>query len=292
MADARAQEAFDRAWAGERLPPREWKVPYNGADGVPIREEILSTLGAAVVTRNSYGAACLNTPDVLFADLDFADFDPMRNAQVPGCAVAAACAGGAFAIAHQLHWSFLQSVGTGLALFCAIGVVLAFIAKAMRRVMGTPASKARQRVQSFVEGHPDWSFRLYETPAGYRLLATHRLFDPTSDEVAQAFAALGVDSTYAAMCRRQACFRARLTAKPWRIGVKAHMRPRPGIWPVAPERMAVREAWIAEYEKASAGFAACKFVESLGMPRIDPRVRAVQDLHDRLSQAGTDRPLA
>jgi hypothetical protein len=35
--------------------------------GVPIREEILSRHGSAILTRNLYGAQCLNTPDVLFA---------------------------------------------------------------------------------------------------------------------------------------------------------------------------------------------------------------------------------
>jgi hypothetical protein len=56
--------------AGRPLIPREPKVPYNGAVGVPIREEILARYGAAVITRNSHGARCLNTPDILFADVD------------------------------------------------------------------------------------------------------------------------------------------------------------------------------------------------------------------------------
>src|SRR5690349_327098 len=70
MADARARDALQRALAGEQLVRREPKVPYNGAQGVPIREEILERYGSAVVTRNAYGARCLNTPDVLFADVD------------------------------------------------------------------------------------------------------------------------------------------------------------------------------------------------------------------------------
>ena len=41
-ADARAAEAIERNLAGERLDRRERKVPYNGADGLPIREEITS----------------------------------------------------------------------------------------------------------------------------------------------------------------------------------------------------------------------------------------------------------
>ena len=70
-ADARAKEALARILAGEKLHRRDHKIPYNGAEGLPIREEILSTHGDAVITRNSYGAHCLNTPSVLFADIDF-----------------------------------------------------------------------------------------------------------------------------------------------------------------------------------------------------------------------------
>ena len=70
-ADERTREAFGRIAAGEALERRERKVGYNGARGLPIREEIVERHGDAVVTRNSYGARCLNTPDVLFVDVDF-----------------------------------------------------------------------------------------------------------------------------------------------------------------------------------------------------------------------------
>jgi hypothetical protein len=41
-ADVRAQEAMRRVLAGEVLRRKDLKVAYNGADGIPIREEILS----------------------------------------------------------------------------------------------------------------------------------------------------------------------------------------------------------------------------------------------------------
>jgi len=55
-ADDRAAEALRRVLAGERLDRREPKVPYNGADGLPIREEIVARHGDTIITRNSYGA--------------------------------------------------------------------------------------------------------------------------------------------------------------------------------------------------------------------------------------------
>ncbi len=70
-----AQQLADEAHAviesGKRIERSEPKIPYNGADGVPIREEIVHRFEETIITRNSYGALCLNTPDVLFADVDY-----------------------------------------------------------------------------------------------------------------------------------------------------------------------------------------------------------------------------
>src|SRR4051794_33545978 len=77
-AEARAGEALQRLLSGEKLPRREPKVPYNGAQGVPIREEIVERHGETIITRNSYGARCLNSPNVFFADIDFDQAPTLR----------------------------------------------------------------------------------------------------------------------------------------------------------------------------------------------------------------------
>ena len=77
-ADVRVRAALDRVLAGAKLPRIEPKIPYNGADGVPIREEIVARHGETIVTRNAHGARCLNTPNVLFSDIDFPDGPPPR----------------------------------------------------------------------------------------------------------------------------------------------------------------------------------------------------------------------
>jgi hypothetical protein len=87
------------------------------------------------------------------------------------------------------------------------------------------------------------------------------------------------------MCVIQRCFRVRLTAKPWRIGIASHMRPRPGVWPVRPERIAACNEWVANYEAQAAAFAACRYVESLGSGEIHESLRPVVELHDRESHA-------
>ena len=71
MADARAEEALQQILTGAKLTRRERRAAYNGAQGVPIREEVVARHGDVVITRNAYGARCLNTPDVMFADVDF-----------------------------------------------------------------------------------------------------------------------------------------------------------------------------------------------------------------------------
>jgi hypothetical protein len=89
MADARADEALALAQTDNTVERRERKVAYNGAQGVPIREEVLERLGDTVITRNAYGARCLNTPDVLFADVDFDTALPRALYVVALCLLAA-----------------------------------------------------------------------------------------------------------------------------------------------------------------------------------------------------------
>lgn len=68
----RVAEAWANMDAGRKPTRREAKVAYAGADGLPIREEIISEHpeAGAIVTRNAYGARCLNVPDILFADVE------------------------------------------------------------------------------------------------------------------------------------------------------------------------------------------------------------------------------
>jgi hypothetical protein len=37
---------------------------------MPIREEVVAQHGETAITRNAYGSLCLNTPNMLFADVD------------------------------------------------------------------------------------------------------------------------------------------------------------------------------------------------------------------------------
>jgi hypothetical protein len=70
------------------------------------------------------------------------------------------------------------------------------------------------------------------------------------------------------------------------------MKPRPGVWPVNPERLPERRRWVEAYERAAQGFASCRFVETLGNGTLDPRTAEVRALHDRLGRAREELPIA
>lgn len=276
MAQARADEALQQVLSGEPLDHREKKTAYNGADGMPIREEVLSRHGDTVITRNSYGARCLNTPDVLFADVDF----PLAAS---GRAVVASFVALLLValVAGWLTGSGLVAVGGAIAAL----LLASLTASRITALRGGPEALARRRVVDFLAGHPGWSVRVYRTPAGLRLAATHRTYAADEPEVQTFFEAIAADPVYVRMCLNQKCFRARLSAKPWRIGIASHMRPRPGLWPVHPDRLPLRQAWVAQYEARAGQYAACRYVEQLGSGAEHIDVMPVIALHDRESRA-------
>jgi hypothetical protein len=285
-AETRVREALDRFRAGQEVVRRELKRAYNGSEGVPIREEIVSREGETVITRNSYGALCLNTPNVLFADIDFN--------HSPGwpliLAAMSLVAGGLLVAAWYGHWGFAC-----LAVFLApmLGYLLSVGAqRVLVSLSGGHEANARARVERFLSGHPDWYVRLYRTPAGLRVLVLSQTFDPSDPRVTEFFQALGTDPIYVRMCQRQHCFRARVSPKPWRIGIGHHLKPRPGVWPVDPERLPARQAWIDRYDRAAEGYASCQFIAALGSGRVDPAAADVQRLHDELSRANRSLPIA
>lgn len=288
MAEERADEALRRLVAGEKLTRRERKVAYNGADGVPIREEVLARHGEEVISRNAYGAHCLNSSRLLIADIDHDRPGGAREFWTVW-AVALALSLGAGVWLASVKWAVIVGVAA-LVVGFPLMRMLKWLTTAAR---GGKEAVARKRLAAFLAKRPDWNVRLYGTPAGLRFIATHRTFDALEPEVFAFFDQVGADPLYVRMCTNQRCFRARLTAKPWRIGISDHMRPRPGVWPVEPERRARRDTWIAAYEARATGFAARRYIESLGSGRIAMELEEAVKLHDSLCRAErSDLPMA
>ena len=297
LAEQRAAQALADIQAGQTdLPRGERKVPYHGTDGQPIREEIVARHGEHVITRNSYGAQCLNTPDVMFVDVDMKPKTPAQLSLALRRWVEALSLGYAAMIGAMATTPYAWA-GVPVWLWLLVGCLVVFLPawkNFWQRVderffppqepVLSPEQQVQQRLDRFAQQHPDWSLRVYRTRAGWRVLVTHQLFNPLSPEVQACFAALDADPVYALMCRNQRCFRARLTAKPWRIGVD-RLRPCPGVWPILPDRLAARRAWVADYEQRASAYAACRYERSLGAEVIHPQVQPVLELHDRMTRA-------
>lgn len=289
-ADVRVRAALVRVLAGEALPRRERRVAYNGSEGVPIREEIVERDGETVITRNGYGALCLNTPDVFFADIDF-DSKPGGRAIL----IVSVLLGLLVFTASRLGLD--QPLGRSIAIAFAAMLILGyattgFLLRLRWALGGGHEDLAIRRIRAFLESRPDWRLRLYRTPAGLRLLALHRVFDPREAEVKAAFEALRVDPIYARMCFNQNCFRARVSPKPWRLGLQRLRSPYAAAWRPEHAELPARLAWIEHYDRASASHASCRYVDTLGAGRIDAAAERVQRLHDAMCRAERDLPLA
>ncbi|MEM1261995.1 MAG: hypothetical protein AAGH76_06345 [Pseudomonadota bacterium] len=288
-AKERLAAAIAEAKRGKQVRLVDHKTAYNGAEGLPIREEIISRRGDSVITRNGYGAVCLNTPDVMFADVDLGN----RDARPYGWVL--------FVVFFLLavFSGVVENLGDNrmlLILAVVVAVLASIISKVIRVVLDLvsddPADSSLARIESNADKFPNWILRIYRTQNGYRVLAMHDTFDPTRHAAQDFMKAIGGDPQYALMCRNQNCFRARLTPKPWRIGIDEHIRPRPGVWPIAAERMSERRRWIRRYETKAAGYAACRYVKTLGSGRTHRKCEDVRRLHDELCRATRELPIA
>lgn len=243
---------------------RAERSPY-GYGTQPLREETLESIPgeggepAAVLTRNAGGALILNTARVMFVDIDVSPPQKPRKS--------------------------------------AVGFLASFFGRAAPPAAAGPSEKERvlERVRSFVRANGRYSFRVYETKGGFRLLATHSLMVPDSSEVRSTFAALGCDPLYQTLCERQKSFRARVSPKPWRVGEVAA----PCRWPIVgfphvPKAELERrfDQWLKTYETASQGYASCSFLETVGGVEVRPEIRPVLDAHDKWSRATSGLPLA
>ncbi|MGI0119776.1 hypothetical protein [Zooshikella sp. RANM57] len=115
----------------------------------------------------------------------------------------------------------------------------------------------------------------------------NKTFNPRDESTLKLLNELNTDKRYILMCKNQNCFRARISPKPWRIGVD-RLRSTPGVWPVKKQHMETRIKWVKEYEKKAKQYASCHFLMQLGNNDIDPKAEAVRAIHDKHSKAAID----
>lgn len=149
--------------------------------------------------------------------------------------------------------------------------------------------KALARVRSWSASHPHTGCRVYRTRAGVRVLITNHYYDPGSSVADQIFADMGADPLYQKLCRNQQSFRARLTPKPWRVD----FYPLQEVWPWEDEEAKLRYlAWQEKYTANSKDKATCKLIEVTGNTKPISQIIPLIELHDNLTQAQSDLPLA
>lgn len=297
--------ALDHAWqrlaqahaavlAGKEVRSIERRHLYPLEEGEPIREEVLQEVGGTVLTRNTYGAVCLNSPNVLFVDIDHT---PVKAQWEMHATIFLVLVGmlNALWTEHALREApaVLRLVAAmPLAALCWLLVARPALDWLWRKFKPTPFETSLARVKDFAAKNPSWSLRVYETPAGLRVLVQHRTFTPNEPEVDYAFKALGADQRYAGLCRRQQCFRARLTPKPWRMGEWKEDALSRKAWPVKGADLATRQAWVEKYDLARIPYAGCKFLLELGATTPCEEARHVRSVHDELSKANSTLSLA
>ena len=149
---------------------------------------------------------------------------------------------------------------------------------------------ALSRLRDWASDDAKRGARVYRTAAGLRYLLTHPMLTPESDDTARLMAELGADPLYARLCQAQGSFRARLSPKPWRIGIRA--TPKLTYEKLEDADDATRR-WLRGYHDACRGYGVCELVDQVGnaRPTDDDTARLIA-LHDEHAGVGRGLPLA
>lgn len=222
-----------------------------------VLEEVHSPDGdlIAVVTRNRYGAAVLNTDAVLITDIDI-EARPAARGRSGGFLSrlfgrggrGADGADGADPDEHGLP-------GHG--------------------ARGAEHERILQGIAAFGAAHPELGLRVYRTRNGFRMLVSGAGASPAGDRAKALMSELRSDELYMLLCRVHETYRARLTPKPWRVGVKAQSRG--GPWMAELDQY---QQWLTRYATASQEYAVCRLVSESG-PAPTAVEQQVIELHDR-----------
>lgn len=278
VARGRAAELTRRGLPGGRSPAEYYPAR-------PVREEILEELprdGAqedrhaddllAVLTRNRYGATVLSTDALLIADVDV----PLAERRRPGL-LGRLLGRGKGADGPDPAGDPADPAGDPAA-------PPALLAEA--------DAAARSRIDAVLGASGDLGIHVHRTFGGYRVLVSGSGLLPEDPAAIALLEELGSDPLYVRLCRAQRSFRARLSPKPWRVGIRALG----GSWPEGPsDRPAPsrrRRQWVERYSAATTGHAVCRRMSWNGVEPSTAEERRVLALHDRLTGADSGLPLA
>lgn len=129
-----------------------------------------------------------------------------------------------------------------------------------------------------------FGIRVYETHSGVRLILEGNALEPRSKEAKNLLRSFHADRLYTTLCRKQNCYRARLTPKPHRIEMKSLRLS----YPYEDADKNRIDEWIKEYDSKSQAFSTCRLVKTVGSHFASPVVQ----YHDERTRALSKLPLA
>lgn len=147
----------------------------------------------------------------------------------------------------------------------------------VKGIFGKGATPEQQMLAAMHSLHAECghvSSRLYRTAKGWRVIFTGPEIRQGAPFVDELFNRLHVDPLYSTLCRKQACWRARLTPKPHRLNLPRCPQPAS-----SEEAAAVQADWVREYEEACKGKAVCRLVATFGSAIQN----GIVELHDQLT---------
>lgn len=152
----------------------------------------------------------------------------------------------------------------------------------------TPEQAALENIRAFAENNK-LGMVVYRTAGGLRGLVTSDVFEPGDASAKQILTALHSDPLYIRLCQAQDCFRARLTPKPWRIGMDTPPTRFP--WLDVGDELRFRQ-WAQQYDSTSTQYTTCRRVQQFGPQTVHPEVARIIELHDRMACTGDNLTLA
>ena len=135
--------------------------------------------------------------------------------------------------------------------------------------------EAADRVEAAVGSGPLRAVRIYETAGGLRVVALDKTYPPDGSDTLRIMEGLGADPLYLRLCKAQKCFRARLSPKPWRIGLS---RP-PFRFPEDPDEPSYRD-WVRQYERAAERYQTCRLLRTVGPDPVTGPIADTLRIHD------------
>lgn len=128
-------------------------------------------------------------------------------------------------------------------------------------------------------------FRIYETNKGFRVIVLGIQNKPNSPQIRKIFKTLNSDRLYSLLCRKQDCYRARISPKPGNMKYPKHRVRFPTN--CTEEKNKLSE-WLEKYALTARDFKVCSLRESVG---IQSKTSIVQ-YHDDFCGVNEKLPLA